>query len=258
MKPINLHVVGCPRSGTTLMAEMLVACYEHNGHSEHEESIFNVLPHHNGVRLSKKPNDILWVEPLLERDPSLHILAMLRDPRSVICSMHKAWPDMYFCNYPVWKRAEKALLRVRNHPRVVVVRYEDIVVSPGTEQERIESAFPFLLRMHDFERFHEFSRAGVDAKNALGGVRELERSRVIGWQEHLPRLKQQIQRYPALADDLIAHGYEASKDWMAILDGIEPESFACRYSDSSEFWKHAEQRIRFVGKRKRYFNRRGL
>lgn len=116
MSATHLHVVGCPRSGTTLMAEMLVACYPHEGHSEHEETIFKVPPQKSGLRLSKKPNDALWMAPLLDRDPNLYVIAMMRDPRSVICSMHKAWPGMYFCNYPVWKRAEKAITDIQAHP----------------------------------------------------------------------------------------------------------------------------------------------
>jgi hypothetical protein len=55
MSATHLHVVGCPRSGTTLMAEMLVACYPHEGHSEHEETIFKVPPQESGLRLSKNP-----------------------------------------------------------------------------------------------------------------------------------------------------------------------------------------------------------
>ncbi len=58
MSATHLHVVGCPRSGTTLMAEMLVACYPHEGHSEHEETIFKVQPQESGLRLSKKPSPV--------------------------------------------------------------------------------------------------------------------------------------------------------------------------------------------------------
>ena len=145
MSAINLHVVGCPRSGTTLMAEMLVACYPHQGHSEHEETIFKVAPHEQGLRLSKKPNDVLWMAPLLKRDPDLHVIVMLRDPRSVICSMHKAWPGMYFCNYPVWKRAEKAAGNIANYDRVLLLRYEDLVRDPMKVQKQIEARFPFYL-----------------------------------------------------------------------------------------------------------------
>jgi len=258
MNAINLHVVGCPRSGTTLMAEMLVACYPHQGHSDHEETIFKVAPHEQGVRLSKKPNDVLWMAPLLERDPALHVIAMLRDPRSVICSMHKAWPGMYFCNYPVWKRAEKGAAAIAEHPRVLLLRYEDLVRDPMKVQAQIEARFPFLSRAHDFNRFHEVARAGEDAQNALGGVREVDQSRIAGWKEHLPRLKQQVERYPQLLADLVEHGYEDDNQWKECLEGIEANDFPCRYSDSSEFWKHLEQKLRFVGKRRRYFKARGL
>lgn len=258
MTALNLHVVGCPRSGTTLMAEMLVACYPHAGHSEHEESIFMVPPHAQGLRLSKKPNDALWIEPLLARDPNLYVIAMMRDPRAVICSMHKGWPGMYFCNYPVWKRAERAIALLHEHPRVLVVRYEDLVANPSVVQQHIETRFPFLQRLYDFERFHEVAQSSVEAQNALGGVRQVDLSRVAGWREHLPRLQQQLQRYPQLRRDLLAHGYEVDDNWATELDGVAAETFACRYSDSSEFWKHLEQRLRFIGKRRRYYQARGL
>ena len=258
MSATYLHVVGCPRSGTTLMAEMLVACYPHEGHSEHEETIFKVKPQASGLRLSKKPNDALWMAPLLERDPNLYVIAMMRDPRSVICSMHKAWPGMYFCNYPVWKRAEKAITEIQAHPRVMVLRYEDLVSDPKGVQQRMEDIFPFLQRSHDFDRFHEVAESGEDAQNALGGLRQVDLSRIAGWREHLPRLKQQLQRYPQLAQDLITHGYESNNDWQAQLEGVTAETFPCRYSDSSEFWKHLEQKLRFIGKRRRYFRDRGL
>lgn len=258
MSARNLHVVGCPRSGTTLMAEMLVACYPHEAHSEHEETLFKVAPHAEGIRLSKKPNDILWMAPVLKRDPSLHVIAMLRDPRSVICSMHKAWPGMYFCNYPVWKRAEKGAAGIADHPRVLLIRYEDLVRDPMSVQAQIEQRFPFLERGHDFSRFHEVAQSGEDAQNALGGVREVDQSRIAGWTSHLPRLKQQVERYPELVTDLVRHGYEKDDQWLDLLKDVQPENFPCRYSDSSEFWKHLEQKLRFAGKRRRYFKARGL
>jgi hypothetical protein len=106
---ISLHVVGCPRSGTTLLTEMMASCFDIDGSCEHEESIFKVSPDHHGIYLSKKPNDILWVNRIIEQDKQLHVIAIIRDPRAVICSIHDGHPGIYFCNYPVWKRAEKAL-----------------------------------------------------------------------------------------------------------------------------------------------------
>ena len=165
---------------------------------------------------------------------------------------------MYFCNYPVWKRAEKGLSKISQHPRVLFLKYEDLVSDPAEAQRRIESQFPFLSRRHAFEKFHEVANSSADAANALGGIRAVDQARIRGWAEHLPRLKQQLTRYPQLKDDLVKHGYERNNDWLEALAEVEAEQFPCRYSDSSEFWKHLEQKLRFVGKRRRYFNARGL
>ena len=105
----NLHIVGCPRSGTTLLAEMMSTCFAVDGSSEHEESIFKLAPHADGLYVSKKPNDILWLHRLLDRDDSLHAIAMIRDPRAVVCSIHSVHPGRYFCNYPVWKGRRRPL-----------------------------------------------------------------------------------------------------------------------------------------------------
>ena len=67
-----------------------------------------------------------------------------------------------------------------------------------------------------------------------------------------------MERYHQLLADLVEHGYEEDNQWKECLEGIEANDFPCRYSDSSEFWKHLEQKFRFVGKRRRYFRARGL
>lgn len=257
MTAANLHVVGCPRSGTTLMAEMLTACYRHSEHSGHERSIFNLRPP-RGLHLSKQPNDVLWLEPLLERDPRLFVIAVLRDPRSVVCSVHAEWPDMYFCNYPVWKRAERAIARIESFSGVLLVHYEELVRDPMNVQETIEDQFPFLQRRHDFERFHDVARADREALAALGGLRKPEAGRIANWKQHLPRVKQQMLQYPGLKQDLIHHGYEQKNDWTAILDDVPAETFPCRYADSPRFLQRLEQRLRFTAKRRRYFRKRGL
>ena len=254
----NLHVVGCPRSGTTLIAEMLVACYPHSGHSQHEESVFKVPVARSGLYLSKQPNDALWVRPLLSRDPNLYVIAMMRDPRSVVCSMHDNWPGMYFCNYPVWKRAETAVSRIMAHPRVLVVRYEDLTRDPQAIQRRIEAHFPFLERLHAFEDFHKVAQSSEASRNALGGIRAVDTARVSGWRAHLPRLKHQMDLHPGLGVDVLRHAYEADEKWQEILQDVRPIDFPCRYSEATQPLKLAEQRIRFWWKTKRYLRERGL
>lgn len=123
----NVHLVGCPRSGTTLLMEMMGASFRLDANWKHEESVFSVPHEGYTVYLSKKPNDVIWVSRLLDDDPHLHVIAMLRDPRSVVTSIHKGHPGLYFCNYPAWKRAERALSEIAEKPRVLTVKYEDLV-----------------------------------------------------------------------------------------------------------------------------------
>jgi len=254
----NLHIVGCPRSGTTLLTEMIATCFYIDGSCEHEETIFKVSPDHKGIYLSKKPNDVLWVDRIIDRDPALHVIALMRDPRSVICSVHQGHPGMYFCNYPVWSRAEKAIAKLAKHPRLLVIRYEDLVSNPDAVQKIITQRFPFLKPKHPLSAFHLHAKASEKSENALGGVREVEASRIVGWQKHLPRLKQQMAKYPQLVDDLKRYQYESGDDWMKELKEVRAENFPCRYSDHKEWLKYWEQKIRFRGKINRYLQSRGL
>lgn len=254
----NVHVVGCPRSGTTLLTEMMATCFQIDGSCDHEETIFKVSPQHKGIYLSKKPNDAMWVHRIIDRDNQLHVIGMIRDPRAVICSIHQGHPGMYFCNYPVWKRAERALSQLKDHPRMLLVRYEELVSNPDVVQEQITGRFPFLQIRHRFSDFHLYARSSEKSVAALGGVREVDRERIQGWMQHLPRLKQQADRYPELLADLEKYGYENSNDWIKVLEGVAGKNFPCRASDRKELLKYLEQRIRFRGKIRRYLAARNL
>lgn len=248
----HVHVVGCPRSGTTLLTEMMIASFSLEGHCEHEETIFKAPAGGYDIYLSKKPNDILWMEQILDIDPDLHVIALLRDPRAVICSIHQGHQGMYFCNYPVWKRAEQALQRIMRHPRVMLVRYEDLVADPDAVQQRIIEQMPFLEPTGSFSQFHQRAKSSEASQKALGGVRHVDSKRVAGWRAHLPRLKQQLDRYPGLADDLLRYGYETDRAWLQELADVSPVRYPCRYPDSNQWWKRLEQNLRFRQKIRRF------
>ena len=62
----RIHIVGSgPRTGTTLIAEMMIACFEIDLHTEHEDSIYTWPPYRGNIFLTKKPRDILVIEPIL-------------------------------------------------------------------------------------------------------------------------------------------------------------------------------------------------
>jgi len=243
MKP-SIHIVGCPRSGTTLLAEMINACYPGIEYPRHEETILDVYPDSRRTRMSKKPNDGRWIKPVLKVNQGLHVLAMIRDPRSVLASRHRALPGMYFCNYPVWKRSEKSIAALRSHCRVLVVRYEDLVSAPEREQDRIGRFLDFLVPEYSFADYHEIAAPSSEAIHALDGVRPPDPARRNAWKEHLPRIKQQIERFPTLLDDLVRLGYEVDHEWTRMLGEIHAREFPCRYSDRGARLKQLEQALR--------------
>lgn len=243
MKP-SIHIVGCPRSGTTLLAEMINACYSNIEYPRHEETILDVFPGNESIRLSKKPNDSIWLGPVLKVNTGLRVLAVIRDPRAVLASQHRSWPGMYFCNYTVWKKSERSITSLSDHPRVMQVRYEDLILEPDLLQERIEQFMGFLTREYSFPDYHKVARPSTDAINALDGLRAIDRGRLDGWKKHRSRIKQQLEQFPSMLDDLVRHGYEKNNDWVSILDDVQAKDFLCRYSDRDSALKQLEQSIR--------------
>lgn len=250
-----MHVVGCPRSGTTLMMEMLATCYEHDRHCEHEETFFTPVDMESGLYISKQPNDVNWIEPAARRDPAAFFIAMIRDPRAVVTSLHSGHKGMYFANYRIWKKAERSISKLTRYPNVMVVRFEALTENPDQVQDRLEQAFPFLVRKRRFSKYHHHASVSSGAERALGGVRPVSGDANTGWEKHLSRLKQQVQRHPELVDDLIRWGYEQDGKWQDILEGVAPILYPCRYPDRPTPLRDLETGWRVRRKRKKYQTR---
>lgn len=252
-----MHVVGCPRSGTTLMMEMLATCYEHDRHCEHEETFFTVPDIKSGLYLSKQPNDVNWIEPVARMDDSAFFVAMIRDPRSVVTSLHSGHEGMYFANYRIWKKAERSISKLARYPNVMVVRFEALTENPDQVQEWLEQAFPFLVRKHRFSEYHCHASVSSGAESALGGVRPVSGDVNTGWQKHLSRLKQQVRQHPALVNDLIRWGYERDGKWQDVLEEVAPIRYPCRYPDRHTPLRYLETAWRVRRKRRKYQARAG-
>ena len=254
-RPVRVHVVGCYRSGTTLMMELLWYAYPFTGRSDHEESLFRPPPPGERLYLSKKPPDTIRMEKAFLADEKLHVVAMVRDPRSVATSRHDSFPDVYFSSFRRWVEYQAVIERLSSHPRWLSVRYEDLLDEPEEVQARIEEAYPFLHRQRNFAAFPEGAEVTGKAGISLGGARGLDPSRKDAWREHLPRIRAQLDDYPEVADKLIALGYEKDQDWRACLEGVAP--YRQRHKDHAPHaLKALEARFRYWLKTRRYL--RGL
>src|SRR5262245_27518441 len=122
----RIHIVGVsPRTGTTLLAECMIGCFKIDAFEEHESPLY---AHRRDVAvyLSKKPVDIHIVGPRLRIDQNLHVIAMMRDPRDIVVSVHGQDPNVYWAPLRIWKSRIGVARRLSHLKRFVLIRYEDL------------------------------------------------------------------------------------------------------------------------------------
>ena len=228
----RIHIVGTgPRTGTTLMAELMVNGFEIGGFAAHEMSIYDRPAQHFDLFCSKNPQDVMAARPLLAIDRSLWMVCMLRDPRDMIVSKHRADADHYWTTLRFWNERSRIVRSMMHHPRFVVVSYEDLVRDPDRVQESLMAAMPFLRRRRSFSDYHEVARPSGASSDALTGVRPITAAGVDKWREHKPRVAAQLELLGPIADDLIEFGYEEDADWLSELDGVEPSHYESHWPE---------------------------
>jgi hypothetical protein len=220
----RIHVVGCsPRSGTTLLAELMVNAFRIDGFPEHEMSIFARPRGDYEIVLTKLPGDVLNVRPLLWWWPDLWVICMVRDPRDVVVSQHGNHPGVYYAGLNLFKEGWPAARRLRGHPRFTLIRYEDLVRDPDAIQAELQRRIPFLEKRAAFSDYHRVARPSVDSLKALGGVREVTPRNLGSWRRHKARLVTQLQRHGPITEELIELGYEKDDAWLGELAGVAPD-----------------------------------
>lgn len=221
----RIHIVGCgPRTGTTLIAEMMNACFEIDLYTEHEDSIYAQPTRDANIFLTKRPRDILVVGPMLRVMPNLYAIYMLRDPRDMITSKHGKDPERYWASLRYWKTYTPYGRKLQKHPRFITVRYEELVTQPDRIQAYLMQRMWFLNKRTRFSRYHELAQPSKESLDALHGVRPVTPASVGNWRKHLPRVAGQLQKHGAIAQDLIEYGYEPDDAWLKELKDVTPDT----------------------------------
>jgi pimeloyl-ACP methyl ester carboxylesterase len=257
---IRVHVVGSsPRTGTTLLTELLVMAFEVDGFADHERSIFREPHLPCAIYVSKDPKDVNVAARVLALDPQLWILHMVRDPRDVVVSVHARDPDAYWTHLRLWKRYRRSARRAEGHPRFLTIRYEDLVRDPDGVQDLIENRLPFLKRRRRFSEFHRFADPPPRSLEALSGVREIAADRIGRWRDHKPRLLAQLTRHGPIDRDLVELGYERDASWRRELAGVAPDPGRTHLRESVPVWERiggALRRRRALRRHRRRLRRR--
>ncbi len=216
----RIHIVGVsPRTGTTLLAECMVACFNIDGHEPHESPLVR-LRAGKRVYLTKRPGDLQSVAPRLAIDPHFHVICLMRDPRDVVVSRHGKDRSRYWVPLRVWKQRMPLLRALATHPRFTVIKYEDLVREPDQVQRQVMERLQFLKATRPFSTFHGAAAPSSDSLNALGALRPFDVASIGRWRQQLPRLKGQLERHGPIGDALIECGYETDREWLHELDGV--------------------------------------
>jgi len=221
----HIHIVSSsPRSGTTLLFELMRSSFEIDCYPTHEARIGKKPPNDCQVLLTKSPKDTVVMDSILRYVPSIYVLFVLRDPRDSAVSKHKSKPTHYYGSLRYWFNYMPYYARFKDHPRVLTVKYEDLVARPDAIQAKIHEPLSFLEKNHRFSQYTRHAEPSADAQKALGGVRKINTSSIGNWRNHKYKLKKDIEKFGSIGDDLIRFGYEDSKEWRKELADVKKQS----------------------------------
>jgi len=259
----RIHIVGCPRSGTTLTLESMVQSFDIDGWSSKElvyAKALAVPDSAHRVYCSKQPRDFLVMVRLLPLEPDLHVVFLLRDPRDVVASRHKLDPGRYWTNLRIWKRALAAARRVFDHPRFVLLRYEDLVRDPEGTQAELARRLPFLTPTGPMREFSARADPSNQSLEALHELRPIDDRSIGRWRRHKPRVAGQIRQHGPVSDELIEFGYEEDAAWLEELEGVTPDLSPSHNPEHLTLrlrWRHALRARKAWRKYERARARRG-
>lgn len=220
----RVHIVGCsPRSGTTLMTELMGNCFGFDYCNQHEAPLSEALPRQCRLALTKKPGDVLFAPKALDENPDLYFIYLLRDPRDVIVSRHGGMPDRYWVGMNYWYLYTRVGELLKAHPRFISVRYEELVRHPNAIQNVIRTRLPFLRKQAKFTTYTQLAQPSKEALGALNFLRPINTDSIGAWRRNLPRIVAQMQRYGSLTPALQAYGYEEDWQWESLLHGVAPD-----------------------------------
>lgn len=247
MKHVHIASVS-PRTGTTLMMELMVSSFEFGDCPVHEHTLLIPPISQPDLYCSKCPaiDDVRIAYSALNQNPDLWIIGMVRDPRDVVVSRHGYRPDLYWGSLGVIKERSNYFRRAMQHPRFILVRYEDLVSDPDKIQEMLKSKIPFLKQKAKFSDFSKEVAIPKQAVHALNGTRAVSTKSIERWRNELPRLKGQIAKYGPIDKLMRELGYEIEDGWDHVMDDVEPdlsESYHESGAKSRTIFSKAKSRI---------------
>lgn len=234
----RIHIVGCARSGTTMLhysmlafADTLLIDHEVSAAgrpSLGESCVLCLKQMYRGgtVHLVTK-RDFGWFEgariSLLSQlavEEEIGVLNIVRDPRDVLTSrIPSVTTRRYYVEPDRWaasvRAADDLFRNLEGYPRKLTLRYEDLLSDPGTAQNALMEAFGLSLRpgiesMGRLKDNLDTLRATARLSKHLGEIRNFDPTTAGRWRDESeqvayieglmaqPRLGGELQRFMEL------------------------------------------------------------
>jgi len=209
---------GCGRSGTTVLLSVLGAhphIYAINEETEalcptaHREDnvdlsapliidkiywylLTHKIPHECNRWCEKTPKNVIFFGPILDYfKDRVCIIHIIRDGRDVITSKHPDKQTKFWVPAERWINDVGAGLKFENHPQVLTLKYEDLVIEP---EETIKSICSFIDEDFSKSLLSHAEHTHIKRDKAWFGEAEPLHQRSVGkWKR--PEFKERIEEF---------------------------------------------------------------
>jgi len=219
---MNIVQCGMPRGGSTLLYLMLRSTVNNFDFFDKE---IQALKINKDNAISKRPMDLFVFSQIIKKHKDVKFIINVRDPRSVLTSLHSHSEGQYKVNWDYSLKTNKNGINgttkglkdywdfIYRVPNSTFVYYENLVDDPNEEQKRLQDAIPELKFNGNFSDFHKHE-VPEKLKGPLNGIRPPDPSTKHKWKDHPKRIKEQINKFPEILNFLIELGYEKDKRWF--------------------------------------------
>ena len=179
----RILICGCARSGNTLMFSLIDTGFENIvkvkggpwGEQVPKEAV------EGKVVVGKFPRKASRLYKLMADD--LGIIYMMRDPIDVLVSKHFERPRTYWTSVERWIRTATVALEYKDHPNVLLLKYEDLITKPNKAQKAMAEKFNLEAARKFEDCYESFDTKDKYNAKTMNGIRPLDKSRIGAWKD---------------------------------------------------------------------------
>lgn len=207
----------CGRSGTTLLLS-IIGAHSNIYAFPHETAAFvnwykknnrylpridrlyryaltHQIPNNCTRWCEKSPSNVLKFDKILDYfGEKVRLIHIIRDGRDVMLSRHPSAPDKYWVSPDRWVNDVRAGLEFKDHPQVLTIKYEDLILS---YREIITEICNFIGEESTEELNNWFKHTNVRDSNAwFDGAQKIHSESIGKWKkkENKERVEEIMQR----------------------------------------------------------------